>query len=383
LDGAFRLVLVLLIATVALPVRCFAQAAANSLPPSLATFEVQPGSLAASSSDGQIVTLDVQQRRIAVWDDDGSRRADFALPAALANVRPSLLVARPGQALVGVADSAGGLKYALVDLRSHEVTAEFGAGLPPAKVFAGVEGWVVEPVSPGEAPRLLEYNQHGKLVRESGAPQGVVERAAQELGRPEAASLRIAAPGGRLWAVPAGMYELWLLHGTPTRFQVPECLRVKGNEVTGDAGRRKFLQMIERGDKAARRQIESTVADALGTSRPFHGFFAAVVTVVSRGEALGVLLDAHPEELSGGCRLDVWQVSDQSLSAVVPIPGVCPSVVALGTGGAWVLQAGHFTWLSFSGHESAAALGCPASQVPTLKPADASPHIPDSHASRP
>lgn len=355
------------IAPFALLVALGAVVTSGSTAQTLRQIELAPTWHSAPISNGQVVTLDGPAGRVTVWSETGRAAQTFDLPDTLRLPLPSELAARPGFILVGAAASENGpMLFNVVSLGSHKIVGKFVGPEWPARVFASAKGWLFETVS-SDGPTLVEVDDHGRRVRTIAPPPGIADRAESAVGRRDASTLRVAASASGLWAVPAGMYEVWRLPSHEQRFDVPACLWIAGNAVEGDAARQKALQTLDRVDETIRRTIEARIYSSMGSGRPFHAFFAAMVAIAACGNRLAVLVDAMPKLTSGGCRLDVWRVPDGTLLSSVPVPGPRPGRLALARHGAWVLQGRHFSWIPLPDASTSRPSVCPQAKPGELR----------------
>lgn len=323
-------------------------------PPPLGRARLERGVRLAGRADGGVTAWDPGEGRFVRWAADGSFLDQCRLRDPRLQRRPAMLfAARGSQALVpflqadpaGSRDSAQLWRAVVVDVEACRVERELA--IPGvATSVAGLEGgWAVslltvptELVGSGEPedPPVVLLPDDGDEAEPVDLDRGLLHAAVEEAGAEEpglpSRGAKVLATRKDVWVLPDAFYELiWpRQHGRAARVVVPPpCLQARGRAVEPEEGAKR-LALIGR-DSSLPESVRAHLASG-ARSKAFRAWV--------RGAAAGgglAAVEVRDQGLEGGLRIDVWDLSEEAVVAVLPSPG-SGKLVAVSEEGIWYRQ---------------------------------------------
>ena len=303
---------------------------------------VQVVNLRAVGADaqGRVAAWDWDTGRISVWKEDGALLTECVARDPRLGVSPSQVTVRGDRAFLRffdppAASTTGDERWAVLELGRCKVLKEFGIPGVLMTVAPSADGWLLvvnEHLPAKDGFAFIEMDDDGRVVRRFD----LLRHLRQRVDNPDLTDLygafsgRLFASGKEVWFLPHSMYELWRppQRGLPLREVVPpDCLAVKGRRATGEELRKFFEEVLKDVPEEVRAQSRAS------TRR--EGFNFASTSVATNRRLLAVTV--RDPKLPEGDRLDLWDMTLESVVAVAQIPkGMY--LVSLGEEHAWLLS---------------------------------------------
>jgi len=311
--------------------------------PRLEDFVSEPGTSFATDQTGAVAVWSADRETISTWQPDGAPRSrcvveDPRLPSA-----PTTIAYNDGTALLFYLDFEAGSetlrKTALIDTDRCEVLGTAAVPGVVHAVMAATDGWIVftrEPFAPNST--VLHLAADGTIADASTLDASFDEL--DEEGTGDASPLsRTAQPlvvGRDLWLLPRAAYELWYppqRGRSSRRVAPPPCLAADAHVLRG-AESAAFLQ-----ERAKRfpAHLRGPLLVAAATGDPGPIVFSPTAGAVVADRLLAVKV--FDGRLAEGARLDVWDLTTESVVAVVPFP-TDRRLLSSADGMLWVLDEG-------------------------------------------
>lgn len=320
-----------------------AAAAEPSSLPRLEDFVSEAGTAFATDQSGGLAVWSADRRTILTWDGDGDPRSRCVAEDPRLPNSPGTIAYNDGKALLFYSDFEAGSetlrKTVLIDTDRCEV---LGTGAVPGVVHgvqAVSDGWIAftrEPFAPNS--NVLELGADGTIA-DAFALDTTFDKAEEE-GRVEDSPLaRTAQPlvvGRDLWLLPQAAYELWFppQRGRSSRTVTPPpCLAADARVLRG-ADSAAFLQERAKHFPA---DLRAPLVAAAAAGNPGPIVFSPTAGAIVADRLLAVKV--FDDRLVEGARLDVWDLTTESVVAVVPFP-TDRRLLASANGTLWVLDDG-------------------------------------------
>lgn len=331
--------------TAAVSVRAVAQTAKPRIDDPGRTF---PTTRLLSDGSGGLVGWDDDSRTLTHWGADGVLTATCKPKFGPTGDGWAKVAARGNEAIFVFSDTVVGKsderRLAVVDIDRCEIaaTGPFPIG-HPVYLAAGRYDWLTaaRPVAK-ELDRFVfvAFDEEGRTTATYdayGAIDELVKKGKLEAPfGPHLAEMAVAA--NEVWILPKARYALLRppQGGTPLRtVEPPDCLAAKGAVLTGEDAvkffRDKILKQIAPDD---RKESE----ERLKKGSRFTGFEYSFGSVITYRRYLAVT--PHDPRLKGGSRLDIWDMTTESLVAVLPFNS-SEVLVGFCDERAWVLAEDH------------------------------------------
>ncbi|MBL8115803.1 MAG: hypothetical protein JNK60_23205 [Acidobacteria bacterium] len=297
----------------------------------------------AADSKGRVVTFDSLEGEITIWDARGRTETHCSLGAASPFARGNLGL--NGSRVLFAGSEGNKASLAVYDTRGCELKKTVSLeGYAVLGVFPAKYGWLLTVAS-------LKDFQHSVIsVDDSGRKSATFDLEDEFLPEPaegEAAGSSLLGKmsypfeaDGDVWLIPAQKYVLVRPQQKGKgaySLDPPGCLATRSARMSAEAA------------KLGRERMAKTYkGTALGSAlevepKGWESFSSSVVTVSSSPSGVGVVARMQ----SGGCRLDVWNLSAESLLQSVKL-GTCPTTVWFTDDEARYVSDGKLATLSFA-----------------------------------
>jgi len=312
-----------------------------SFPAALEDLQLGHKAMIATDTRGNIAVWDPPRRLVGLWDRHGAlvetcALDDLALPSDHAG-----LALRGDTVLLSffdvAAESDGERRQVIVDLGRCKVAARFNLKGVMMGLTATASDWVMfarSDESPGAKLSLTVVNDKGEIVKTLD-----VEPSLKRLSEGQSFSAHLGpqtvtqfAVGKDVWVIPAAAYQLWQppQHGNSLREVFPpECLAATGHELTGQENITHVLELSRNWPDDIRKSLE------LGAK---HGglspsFLSATSRVVAWDTFVAV--QVRGQKAGNGDRIDIWDMLQESVVAMVPVSET-RLLVGFNDSGLWV-----------------------------------------------
>ena len=234
-------------------------------------------------------------------------------------------------------------KLTIVDMSRCEVKERTELkGTMVVELFPAPGGWTATgPALAGREYSLLRLDLAGKVTDSFSVPDEIRDDIKARIpALPFERSIAISV-GREVWLLPSASYGFIRppQHGKGEySFEPPSCLAAEARELQGEEQIRFLEKRVESATGAdGKRAAEATLAGARkGKGRTT---LAAIATAASYRGDLGVLV-RYDRGGRRGCRLDVWDLTAETVVAMMPIGGDCGGFLAMSDEGAWIAKGG-------------------------------------------
>ncbi len=301
----------------------------------------------AKDAKGRILTYESPYQRLTIWDAEGTKVTSCALPAALASFKSGMVGLSEDRAVIVLHGDPTTL--VVVDVPRCEVKARAQiAEMIPLEFFAAPLGWTVAgPRTDGKGYSAVRLDLKGKVTESYSLPDEIdADLRTRFAPGPASRALPIVVAGD-LWLIPGSTYMLT----RPAQkgrdeyvLEPPACLSAQTRELRGDERVRYTEDRLKNATDPGTKKEMNRLATAAREGRG-QTFLAAIAAAASYGDFLGLIV-RYERAGHTGCRLDIWNLSNDSLSAIVPIGESCSNFLALTEESAWILRGGELVNIS-------------------------------------
>lgn len=276
----------------------------------------------AADSKGRVVTFDSLEGEITIWDARGRTETHCSLGAASPFARGNLGL--NGSRVLFAGSEGNKASLAVYDTRGCELKKTVSLdGYAVLGVFPAKYGWLLTVAS------LKDFQHSVVSVDDSGRKSGTFDLEDEFLPEPaegEAAGSSLLGKmsypfeaDGDVWLIPAQKYLLVRPQQKGKgayALDPPGCLATRSVRMSAEAAKL--------GRERMAKTRKGTALGSLLEAEPkgWESFYSSVVTVSFSSAGVGVVARMQ----SGDCRLDVWNLSAESLLQSIKL-GTCPTTV--------------------------------------------------------